>query len=92
MNDPLKMVHRSTYEQGDKMGDFNSTKYKNDYNKEHYARLSVLIPIEDKSDIEKYWKKKGYKSFSAYANELIRRDMNNDKDANIHIENINQNG
>lgn len=55
---------------------FNSSKYKNDYAREHYARLSVFVPIEDKEKIEKYCKNKGFKSLNAYINELIRRDMN----------------
>ena len=31
---------------------FEQFKYQNNYNKEHYARMSVLIPIEDKEIIE----------------------------------------
>lgn len=55
---------------------FDSTKYKNDYAKEHYARLSILIPLQEKEELEKYWKNKGFKSFNAFVNELIRREMN----------------
>jgi len=72
---------------------FDSIKYRNEYNKEHYARLSVNVPLEDKSKIEEFWKAKGYKSFNAYITDLIRRDMNeeiNDK-SNVKIENINNN-
>lgn len=58
----------------------NDTKYKNDYNKEHYARLSIVIPIEEKTSIENFWKNKKYKSFNAYVTELIKKDMDNSKD------------
>lgn len=68
---------------------FNQYNYQNDYNKEHYARLSVLIPKEDKDEITKHWKSKGFKSFSAYANELIRKDMNENTSGNVHISTIN---
>ncbi len=69
---------------------FNAVKYKNEYNKEHYARLSILVPLEDKTTIESYWKSKGYKSFNAYVNDLIRKDMNENK-ADVNIETINNN-
>lgn len=55
---------------------FNAVKYKNDYNREHYARLSIQIPLEDRNKIDEFWKTKGFKSFNAYVTELIRRDMN----------------
>lgn len=73
---------------------FEKYKYQNDYNKEHYARLSVLIPLEDKEELEKYWKNKGFKSFSAFANELIRREMNEENGkSNVNVEKIeNQEG
>ena len=72
---------------------FNSVKYKNEYNKEHYARLSVQVALEDRPEIDRYWKQKGYKSFNAYVNDLIRRDMNNDTKPNVNIEGItNQQG
>lgn len=54
---------------------FEQFKYQNNYNKEHYARLSIQVPIEDKAKIEECWKKKGYKSFNAYINDLIKNDM-----------------
>ncbi|MCM1191054.1 MAG: hypothetical protein NC548_55060 [Lachnospiraceae bacterium] len=71
---------------------FNSIKYKNDYNREHYARLSIQVPLEDRPTIDHYWKSKGYKSFNAYVNDLIRRDMNNDDKSNVNIENIDNEG
>lgn len=57
---------------------FNAVKYKNEYNREHYARLSIQVPLEDRSKIDEFWKAKGFKSFNAYVTELIRRDMNNE--------------
>lgn len=55
---------------------FEQYKYQNDYNKNHYARLNVLVSKDDKNTIEEHWKKQGYKSFNAYITELIRRDLN----------------
>lgn len=75
---------------------FEQFKYQNNYNKENYARMSVLIPIEDKEIIEEHRKKLGYKSFSSYALELIRKDIfgeskNKTDIHDNHIETININ-
>lgn len=70
---------------------FEQIKYQNKYIKEHYARLSVQVPLEDRVIIDNHWKRRGYKSFNAYVNDLIRRDMNND-DKNISVGDISQNG
>lgn len=72
---------------------FDSIKYRNDYNREHYARLSVNVPLEDKPKIDEFWKAKGFKSFNAYVTDLIRRDMNenNNDISNVNIGNINNN-
>lgn len=69
---------------------FDKVKYNNAFNKEHYARLSIQVPIEDRPNIDKYWKSKGYKSFNAYILDLIRKDMNEPKEtkSNIHIDKI----
>lgn len=70
---------------------FDKIKYNNAYNKENYARLSIQVPLEDRSEIDNHWKSKGYKSFNAYVNELIRKDMNEAK-TTINVGGINQNG
>lgn len=57
------------------MGEFNAIKYNNQYNREHYARLSIQVRLEDRAEIDEHWKKKGFKSFNAYVNDLIRKDM-----------------
>lgn len=57
------------------MTNFNSTKYKNDFNKETYDRASINFPKGQKIIIEAHWKAKGYKSLNAYVNDLIRQDM-----------------
>lgn len=64
---------------------FDQYSYQNNYNKKHYKRLTVIIPIEDEENLKKYWKNKGFKSFNVYVNELIRRDMKeeNEKEYNI---------
>lgn len=76
------------------MSSFDSTKYKNQYTKEHYARLSVLVSIEDRPIIDKHWKNKGYKSFNSYVNDLIRKDMNeiDNKEVSINVGDIKQEG
>lgn len=70
---------------------FEQFKYQNNYNKEHYARLSIQVPLEDRAKIDERWKKKGYKSFNAYVNDLIRRDMNESGKADVNIGAINNN-
>ena len=57
------------------MSNFNATKYKNEFNKEAYDRVSINFPKGQKTVIEAHWKGKGYKSLNAYVNDLIRRDM-----------------
>jgi len=74
------------------MKDFNPTKYKNEFNKEAYDRVSINFAKGQKAIIEQHWRKMGYKSLNTYVNELIRRDMNEpaeEKSAskNIKIEN-----
>lgn len=68
---------------------FEQIKYQNKYNKEHYARLSIQVPLEDRPMIDAYWKKRGYKSFNAYVNDLIRKDMNEHDKSGVHIDTIN---
>lgn len=57
------------------MDKFNSTKYKNDFNKHAYDRLNIQVPKGHKAIIEKHWRAKGYKSLNAYVNALIEADM-----------------
>ena len=57
------------------MGEFNATKYKNDFNKNAYDRVRINFTKGQKEIIEEYWKGKGYKSLNAYVNDLIKRDM-----------------
>lgn len=71
------------------MGEFNKVKYNNKYNRENYARLSVLVQLEDREKIDAHWKEKGFKSFNSYVNDLIRKDMfeSNDRAAKIiHVD------
>lgn len=68
---------------------FEQYKYQNEYNRTHYARLSVQVALEDKDKLEEHWRKKGFKSFNAYINELIRKDMNTTEKSGVHIETIN---
>lgn len=57
------------------MGEFNATKYKNDFAKEAYDRASINFPKGRKAVIEEHYKAKGYKSLNAYVNALIAADM-----------------
>lgn len=61
------------------MNAFNSTEYKNKYLKENYDRLNITVPKGQKQIIEAHWRAKGYKSLNVYINELIRRDMEEEK-------------
>lgn len=70
---------------------FDQIKYNNQYNREHYARLSVQVPLNERESIDTHWKSKGYKSFNAYVNELIRKDMNESAHS-ISVGNIEQTG
>lgn len=69
---------------------FNQIAYNNQYNREHYARLSVQVNLEDRPAIDAHWKAQGYKSFNAYVNELIRRDMSDRP--SISVGDISQSG
>ncbi|RKJ00709.1 hypothetical protein D7X87_22220 [bacterium D16-54] len=57
------------------MGNFNQSKYINDFAKANYDRLIVQVSKGQKSVIEQHWKSKGYKSLNSYINTLIKRDM-----------------
>ena len=57
------------------MGDFNQTKYINDFIKDKYDTFKVQVPKGQKELIAEHWKAKGYKSLNAYINDLIRKDM-----------------
>lgn len=70
---------------------YDKIKYNNQYNKENYARLSIQIPKQDREKIDNFWRSKGYKSFNAYINDLIRKDMN-ETNNNIQVGDIKQNG
>lgn len=71
---------------------FNQFKYQNNYNKEHYARLSIQVGLEEKAKIDEHWKSKGYKSFNSYVNDLIRKDMNEENNKSINVGDVTQNG
>lgn len=73
------------------MKEFNAVEYKNQYNREHYARLSVNVRLEDRADIDAHWKKKGFKSFNSYVNDLIRRDMYEDTEKSTKVINVESN-
>lgn len=53
----------------------NNTKYKNDYNSEHYKPLKINLKIEKREEIDEYAKKRGFESSSEYALSLIEKDM-----------------
>lgn len=52
-----------------------NTKYKNDYNAEHYKPLKINMKIEKRNKIDEYAKKRGFNSSSEYALSLIEKDM-----------------
>lgn len=54
---------------------FDSTKYKNDFQKEKYDRIIVNVPKGDKKDIEAFSKQQGYKSLNAFVVDAIHDKM-----------------
>lgn len=70
---------------------FDQIKYNNQYNREHYARLSIQVPLSERENIDLHWKAKGFKSFNAYVTDLIYKDMRNSSKT-IIVENIMQDG
>ena len=83
------LVTICTKERG-KMAEFNQAKYIQEYQKEKYDRCVFDVPKGQKKVICEHYKKKGYESMRAYIKELIRRDMNEEKENNstIHIEKV----
>lgn len=57
------------------MGDFNQSKYIQQFQKEKYDRCIFNVPKGQKAVIEAHWKRLGYKSLNSYVNELIQNDM-----------------
>ena len=51
-----------------------NTAYKQKFNEQHYARLSITIPKECKSAVEAHAKSKG-ESVNGLVNALLRQDM-----------------
>lgn len=61
------------------MNAFNKQKYDNEYAKQNYDRMIFNVPKGHKQIIEAHWRAKGYKSLNVNINELIRRDMEEEK-------------
>lgn len=57
------------------MGEFNQTKYINDFIKEKYDTFKIQVPKGQKAIIETHWRARGYKSLNSYVNHLIKQDM-----------------
>ena len=64
------------------MGEFNQTKYVNEYVREKYDRLNINVPKGKKELIKAHWKKKGYESLNSYINHLIDQDMEQTEEEN----------
>lgn len=54
---------------------FNQSKYVNEYAKEKYDRIQVLVTKGDKDKIKAAAEKKGYKSTNDYIKALIYADI-----------------
>lgn len=63
------------------MGEFNATKYKNEFIKEKYDRLNIQVPKGKKEIIEAHRKKRGFNSLNSYINNLIDKDIEQEKEA-----------
>lgn len=57
------------------MEKIDNTKYKNNFNKEHYDSLNIKVPKGQKAVITDYYKAHGFKSLNEYVNYLICEDM-----------------
>lgn len=72
------------------MGDFNQSKYINDFIKETYDTIKVQVPKGQKELIKEHAKKKGFKSVNEYMKDLITKDMERaGEKQGIHIQNSN---
>lgn len=49
--------------------------YANEYNRRHYKRASLVIPIKLYPEIVKHIEDNGYSSFNGYVMKLISDDM-----------------
>lgn len=67
------------------MEKFNKQKYDNEYAKHNYDRCIFNVPKGQKAIIEEHWKSKGYKSLNTYINDLIKKDMTESRENNIHV-------
>lgn len=47
----------------------------NDYNKNNYDRLGVVLKKGEREKIETHYKSKGFSSFNAYVTDLIYKDL-----------------
>ena len=56
-------------------------KYINEWQKDKYYRLTVLIPKEQKAALTEHATKKGFKTVSDYVKQLIEKDMKTDQAA-----------
>ena len=65
------------------------SEYDNQYAKENYDRIIVQVKKGKKELIKHYVKNKGYESVNAYINTLIERDMEQEGEKSIHIQNSN---
>lgn len=54
---------------------FNQYDYINQYKRENYERLELLVPKGKKAVIKEHAKAKGYKSVNEYINTLVNEDM-----------------
>lgn len=62
------------------MSDFNQAEYIQKYQKEKYDRCIFNVPKGQKKVIQEHFKKKGFTSLNMYINDLIHRDMFENRD------------
>ncbi len=53
---------------------FNKVKYNNDFNKNNYDRLNIVVPKGQKQVIQDFAKSKG-KSLNAFVYELVQKEI-----------------
>lgn len=64
---------------------YDKVAYNKKYNKENYTELKFRVPKGQKEAINNHWQSKGYTSLNSYINDLIKKDMNNEKKNNTNV-------
>ena len=65
------------------MSEFNQVKYINNWQKENLERIAFTVPKGQREKIKELATKRGFKSTNAYLNDLIQKDIENEKNSHF---------